>query len=315
MVRWNQIVLVLLISQTVLFRTSSGLATCKICKAYTKHLPFVRLRQQPSLVANRGRYESNIIVHTGSQWPSSRSVSLKCNNNSNREDSILQQLVEPFDRWRYLQKFLDEDINDASDILFVLRTFVRQQLQQQQQLGDTSSILDSDVSLTSVTLPIIPIVNVESTNSDATMLQTTTASKTEGLEVLVNKVASSLDYDDNYIKAKRRKIMEFIVNDVSSVTIRNLIQTSPNVDMDDNEILFLELIEQLLPNPETDEDASKGLWDTVIELHGRESVKINERTVPQDIGWKTRCLIARLLIYYDFLTDGLNSTRKYIATT
>jgi hypothetical protein len=73
-------------------------------------------------------------------------------------------------------------------------------------------------------------------------------------------------------------------------------------------------MQQLLPQLDEDEDASKGLWDTIIELHGRESVKINERKVPQDIGWKTRCLIARLLIFYDFLTDGLNATHYDIAT-
>jgi hypothetical protein len=66
----------------------------------------------------------------------------------------------------------------------------------------------------------------------------------------------------------------------------------------------LEQIEYLLPHPERDEDASQGLWDTIIELHGRESVKINERH--RTVQWRTRCLISRLLIYYDFLTIGLN---------
>jgi hypothetical protein len=68
-------------------------------------------------------------------------------------------------------------------------------------------------------------------------------------------------------------------------------------------VIDLSLLLDLLPDPSEDEDAFKGLWDSVIELHGRESVKLNEQAAePQ---WYARCLIARLLIYYDFLSDGL----------
>jgi len=65
----------------------------------------------------------------------------------------------------------------------------------------------------------------------------------------------------------------------------------------------LDQLESLLPDPDDDEDAFKGLWDTVIELNGRESVKINEQNATYD--WKACCLIARVLIHYDFLTYGI----------
>lgn len=65
----------------------------------------------------------------------------------------------------------------------------------------------------------------------------------------------------------------------------------------------LEKLETLLPDPRENEDAHKGSWDTVLELHGREAVKINERKATPE--WKAICMVARLLIYFDFMTRGV----------
>jgi hypothetical protein len=39
----------------------------------------------------------------------------------------------------------------------------------------------------------------------------------------------------------------------------------------------------------------------VIELHGREAVKINESK--GEPNWRAVCLVSRVLIYFDFLTS------------
>ena len=62
-------------------------------------------------------------------------------------------------------------------------------------------------------------------------------------------------------------------------------------------------LEQLLPNVQEDEDAFKGGWDTVLELHGAESVKVNEHT--GTARWKAIQVVARVMIQYDFLLDGI----------
>jgi hypothetical protein len=62
-------------------------------------------------------------------------------------------------------------------------------------------------------------------------------------------------------------------------------------------------LDALLPDMDSDEDAYKGLWDTVIELHGREAVKIDESN--RSPTWTACCLTARLLIHYDFLSEGV----------
>jgi hypothetical protein len=67
--------------------------------------------------------------------------------------------------------------------------------------------------------------------------------------------------------------------------------------------VLLERLERLLPYPDDDEDAVKSLWDVVAELHGQEAVKYNERN--GTVLWKARCSIARVLLHYDFLADGI----------
>lgn len=62
-------------------------------------------------------------------------------------------------------------------------------------------------------------------------------------------------------------------------------------------------IEKLIPDPQEDEDGFKSTWDVVIELHGREMVKINEEAGTER--WKALSTIARVLIHYDILTEGL----------
>jgi hypothetical protein len=62
-------------------------------------------------------------------------------------------------------------------------------------------------------------------------------------------------------------------------------------------------LEGLLPDPQEEEEVFKSLWDVVIEVHGREMVKIEEsKATPQ---WKAWCLIARLFIHFDFVVYGL----------
>ena len=63
---------------------------------------------------------------------------------------------------------------------------------------------------------------------------------------------------------------------------------------------LLEQLERLLPDPIENEDAHKGAWDTVCEIHGRGSVKLNEAKASKR--WRALSSIARVLIYYDFFT-------------
>lgn len=74
-------------------------------------------------------------------------------------------------------------------------------------------------------------------------------------------------------------------------------------DCSPGDVHVLQQLEKLLPDARDNEDAFKGSWDTVMELHGREAVKINEgKRTPQ---WQALCMVARVLIYFDFMTRGV----------
>lgn len=68
----------------------------------------------------------------------------------------------------------------------------------------------------------------------------------------------------------------------------------------------LHQVEQLLPDPQEDEDALKGGWDVLMELHGRESVKVNEQA--GTARWKSIAIVARVMLHYDFLQEGIRSS-------
>jgi hypothetical protein len=96
----------------------------------------------------------------------------------------------------------------------------------------------------------------------------------------------------------RKSILEFVLQSSSSGMIPALSDDS-EIEMES----MYEQLERLLPDAEEDADAFKSLWDIVIELTGRESVKINERS--GGMKWKMRCLVARILLHYDFLSRGI----------
>jgi hypothetical protein len=65
----------------------------------------------------------------------------------------------------------------------------------------------------------------------------------------------------------------------------------------DPEVLCL--IEFLLPSLEENEDAYRGTWDTILELHGKAAVTALEGQ--GEASWKTAIVVAKVMIYYGFL--------------
>ena len=87
-------------------------------------------------------------------------------------------------------------------------------------------------------------------------------------------------------------------------------------NVDKSAISILNQIEQLLPDPMEDEESYKSAWDIVIDLYGRESVRVKEEQLQREtegggdqclenLEWRTLCAVARVMIHYDFLTKGV----------
>jgi hypothetical protein len=84
---------------------------------------------------------------------------------------------------------------------------------------------------------------------------------------------------------------------------------SPSLDANGQReaALIMNYLESLLPDPIEQKDAYDGLWDTIEGLHGWEGVRINRQNPCKD--WESRCTVARVLIWFDFLAKGVLAKR------
>ena len=83
-------------------------------------------------------------------------------------------------------------------------------------------------------------------------------------------------------------------------SIKVLKQDSEAAMTDFAEAGAISKLDDLLPDPTEDEDAHKSVWDTILEIHGQDMVRAKE-TNPT-LEWRKLCLVARLLIHFDFLS-------------
>jgi len=65
----------------------------------------------------------------------------------------------------------------------------------------------------------------------------------------------------------------------------------------------LEHLETLQPDPIENEDDFKSCWDILVEMYGREATKMAQKN--GDVEFKFRSSIVRLLMHFDFLTEGI----------
>lgn len=164
-----------------------------------------------------------------------------------------------FDRWRFLQGFLEGD-HPSSDVVNIVLYRVLEGALKYPRPSEGSDTLGSDdiVELTSDVKKIIQEILAHYS--------------TEGRVKAVMTMSNS---DEDYEKAEK-----------SSLAI-------------------LEELEKVLPDPIENEEEYKSLWDTVIELHGREAVKFSQSQNPTSLDWKIANTITRVLLHYDFLLLGI----------
>lgn len=190
-------------------------------------------------------------------------------DNSSISHKVLDRLdiSSRFSRWKILQDILEEEetptAQDINEILFLT----------------LKSFLDHPRPLT---LP----------NGDTNPSPTL---NNEQRDLLVNKLFEYHKDDDEVEEGKTIGFIKAIPTDDSG---------KDSMEYENEETIEVyQLLENLHPNREEDEDAFKGCWDLVMELYGKESTKISEQS--GDKCWKMRSSVVRLLIHYDFLVDGL----------
>jgi hypothetical protein len=91
-------------------------------------------------------------------------------------------------------------------------------------------------------------------------------------------------------------------NNAPPFSVPLLFDDIDEIKNDENQVLLREWLEnEILPDPITEEDLATELWDIVMDLHGREAVRIDK----SDSNWQRLCLAVRILLCYDFLIYGI----------
>jgi hypothetical protein len=162
---------------------------------------------------------------------------------------------EKFDRWRHLQKLLDDETDPVDTNRLVYGVLERYYNAKKIKSGDDEDDIDTAPERTTERLLAIGKIVQE-------------YSSHQSLDVISSSSFGTEAKDSN--------------------------------DANMSNVSLQQALMEILPHPVNEEDDHKGTWDTVMELHGREGVRIEEQT-PNNLAWKERCLAARILIYYDFL--------------
>ena len=210
------------------------------------------------------------------------------------------ELTEQFSRWKFLQQLLENELahSDIEDVLLLSLSAYLQHgpgpksyNNKDENGGNASPVLTEEQRVIMSGL-IEQIVAASDGIGDSRFLH---------LLVLppVDYESLTIDVDDDQDEEQMK---------------------TEESQLDEVAMSILAQIEQLLPDPIEDEESYKSAWDVVIDLYGRESVRVKEEKLQREkesggdgggtmslenLEWRTLCAVGRVLIHYDFLTKGV----------
>jgi len=237
--------------------------------------------------------------HPSSLLSSSTQLHLSSQSANTIQSDVIQRLElhEQFARWKFLQQLLENELahSDIEDVLLLSLSAYLQHgpgpksyNNKDENGGNASPVLDEGQRQMMSGL-IEEIVAASDGIGDSRFLH---------LLVLPQVDYASMTFDVDEEDQEQ--------------------QQKGEVQIDNAAVSILTQIEQLLPDPMEDEESYKSAWDVVIDLYGRESVRVKEEklqrekesggrgtTYLENLEWRTLCAVGRVLIHYDFLTKGV----------
>jgi hypothetical protein len=220
------------------------------------------------------------------------------------------ELSNRFERWNFLQRLLENELplGDVENVLVaVLNGYLLHGPNgEEDNPGEASPVLD-DERREAMRLWMKEVLSLDSNfecvqekREDPDDEKVQPLQSGIGSRFLHHFVRPPVDYERELFH-----LSSFEDND----TIRSI------NDIPNRAQSLLSQIEELLPHPSREEEAHKSAWDVIIELYGRESVRVNEEKLQrcglegegfmENMEWKTLCCLGRVLIHYDFLTRGI----------
>jgi len=248
--------------------------------------------------------------HPSSLLSSSTQLNLSSQSANTIQSDVIQRLEldEKFARWKFLQQLLENELahSDIEDVLLLSLSAYLQHgpgpksyNNKDENGGNASPVLDEGQRQIMSGL-IEEIVAASDGIGDSRFLH---------LLVLPQVDYASMTFDMEEEDQEEQQQQ----------------QQEEGVQIDNAAVSILTQIEQLLPDPMEDEESYKSAWDVVIDLYGRESVRVKEEklqrekesggrgttTCLENLEWRTLCAMGRVLIHYDFLTKGVLKDRIY----
>lgn len=209
-----------------------------------------------------------------------------------------------FERWSFLQKLLENELprRDVEDVIVaVFNGYLLHgpaSVDEAKEEIETSKPDGENEGLPSPVLDEEMRGSIEKLIGDILSMETTTSTESRFLH---NFVQPPIDYE-------MEVLMGTLMNKDDSIS-------TEMSDIHPQAISLVNQIEKLLPDPVEEEEAHKSAWDLVIELYGREGVRVREENIQrngvegskENMSWKILCCIGRVLIHYDFLNKGILS--------
>lgn len=243
---------------------------------------------------------SSLLSLSNNQHHSTR-LNLSSQSANVIESDVIErlELTEKFSRWKFLQQLLENELahSDIEDVLLLsLSAYLQhgpgpKSYNNKDENGGNASPVLTEEQRQIMSGVVEEIVAVSDGIGDSRFLH---------LLVLpqIDYATLTIDVDDEDREGKQSQLEE--------------------VQLDEAAVSILNQIEQLLPDPMEDEESFKSAWDVVIDLYGRESVRVKEEKLQREkesggsgtkslenLEWRTLCAVGRVLIHYDFLTKGV----------
>lgn len=285
-------------ARMTIFLAAAQLAAL-VCTSYAFILPSSHQASSKSIIH---QYHPSVVTTSSNQHHHTQ-LQLSSQPIAIQSDVIQRlELTDQFSRWKFLQQLLENELahSDIEDVLLLSLSAYLQHgpspksyNNKDENGGNASPVLNEGQRRVMSSL-IEEIVSASDGIGDSRFLH---------LLVLppVDYESLTIDVDDEVMQDEQQQTQQ------------------QNQQIDESAASILNRIEQLLPDPIEDEESYKSAWDVVIDLYGRESVRVKEEKLQREIEngvvggtksmenleWRTLCAVGRVLIHYDFLTKGV----------
>lgn len=268
-----------------------------VCTSYAFILPSSHQASSSKIIHHQ--HQSSLLSLSNRHHSTQLNLSSQSANVIESDVIERLELTEQFSRWKFLQQLLENELahSDIEDVLLLsLSAYLQhgpgpKSYNNKDENGGNASPVLTEEQRQIMSGLVEEIVAASDGIGDSRFLHSLVLPQ-------IDYATLTIDVDEEDQEGEQSQSEEVVLDQVA--------------------VSILSQIEQLLPDPMEDEESYKSAWDVVIDLYGRESVRVKEErlqrekesggrgtTCLESLEWRTLCAVGRVLIHYDFLTKGV----------